>query len=224
MTESGFAESSAAEREALPPERKAWRVWPWLALAAVLAALLVVRGTRPSAEEPRGERHPAVGMKMPTFSLQPLTGEARQISLADLEGKVTLVNFWGPWCPACVVEFPHLMEIEAHFRERPGFQFLSVSTNYDALDESGLAESTEQFLKQYQVEIPTYRDPQALTTRGLVAVAKLEDFGYPATVLVGHEGAIRALWVGYVPGDEKAVREAVEAALKNLPNSGRKTP
>ena len=41
---------------------------------------------------------------------------------------MTLVNFWGPWCPACGIEFPHLVELEEHFRTDPNFQFLSVST------------------------------------------------------------------------------------------------
>jgi thiol-disulfide isomerase/thioredoxin len=163
--------------------------------------------------EPRGERHPAVGTKLPTFQLEPLTGEVRPASAADLAGKVTLVNFWGPWCGACVVEFPHLVEIEQHFRTKPGFQFFSVSSNFDPRDEQGLAESTEAFLKQQQADFPTYRDPQGATTISLVKAAEIENFGFPATVVFGRGGAIRGLWIGYVPGDELAVRKAIDAAL-----------
>ena len=64
-------------------------------------------------EEVRGERHPAVGQKITTFALQPLTGDSREVTEADLAEKVTLVNFWGPWCGACAVEFPHLVEVSS---------------------------------------------------------------------------------------------------------------
>src|SRR5262249_39047933 len=135
--------------------------------------------------------HPAIGTKLTMFRLEPLTGNGRPITEADLIGKVTLVNFWGPWCGACVVEFPHLMEIEKHFREEPDFQFLSISTNYNPRDDKGLAQSTEHFLKQRRADFPTYRDPDAATTRDLIQAARLDHFGYPTTVLIDREGAIR---------------------------------
>jgi hypothetical protein len=33
-------------------------------------------------------------------------------------------------------------------------------------------------------------------------------------VLIGRDGAIRGLWVGYIPGDETAIRRAIDTALK----------
>ena len=73
--------------------------------------------------------------------LTPHILRAPDISEADLKGKVTLVNFWGPWCPACAIEFPHLVELEEHFRGDPNFQFLSISTNADPLDDRGLRDA-----------------------------------------------------------------------------------
>jgi thiol-disulfide isomerase/thioredoxin len=215
MSNSGFAKSSDAEQQLLPPVRSSWRVWPWVLLAAVVAIVLLVRaGIQSPPPESRGERHPAVGTKLTTFHLEPLTGDSRQVSEADLEGKVTLVNFWGPWCGACLVEFPHLMELEQHFRGQAGFQFFSVSSNYDPRDETGLVESTEQFLKSQRAEFSAYRDPKGQTIIALINSAKVEDFGYPATILVGSDTTIRGLWIGYVPDDEKAVRQAIEDALR----------
>jgi cytochrome c biogenesis protein CcmG/thiol:disulfide interchange protein DsbE len=212
MQEAGFAKSSEAERQSLPPER-AWGIGPWLLALLGLAVVVGLWALVKPSPELRGERHPSVGLKLATFHLEPLTGEARPASSADLAGKITLVNFWGPWCGPCGVEFPHLVEIEQHFRTQPGFQFFSVSSNSDPRDEQGLAESTERFMKQQQADFPTYRDPQAQTTIGLVNTAKIEQFGYPATVLLGRDGAIRGLWIGYMPGDERAVRRAIETAL-----------
>ena len=65
---SGFAQSSEAERQLMPPERSGWGVWPWVGLLVVLAIGLIVRGMmKPAADreqEPRGEHHPAVGVKL----------------------------------------------------------------------------------------------------------------------------------------------------------------
>jgi thiol-disulfide isomerase/thioredoxin len=214
MTESGFAKSSEAERRMMQPERSGWGVWPWVVLLVAVLGMVVLRGMIRPPPEPRGEHHPAVATKVTRFHLEPLTGDSREVSISDLDEKVTLINFWGPWCSACVVEFPHLVELEQHFRGQSRFQFFSISSNYNPADTTGLAENTEQFLKAHKADFPTYRDPQGQTTIALIQAAKIEEFGYPATVLLGQGGVIRGVWIGYVPGDETAVRQAIEKAVK----------
>jgi len=219
MADSGFSKSSQAEQQMLPPERKAWPVWPWLVLLLVLAAILIVHAATGVPTESRGTRHPAVGTKLTTFHLEPLTGDAQPVSQSALEGKVTLVNFWGPWCPACLIEFPHLMEVEKHFRSDGRFQFFSVSSNVDPRDETGLAASTEEFLKQQQADFPTYRDPQGDTAKTFITAAKIEDFGFPSTLLIGPDGTLRGLWLGYQLNDEKSIQQAIELMLKQTKGS-----
>src|SRR5262245_1596548 len=152
MADSGFARSSASEQQLLGPARQISRIWLWLGLMVVVAALVVLSSLLRPPPEARGPRHPAVGTKIATFHLEPLKGDARETSIDDLAGKVTLINFWGPWCSACVIEFPHLVELGRHFRRKDGFQFFSISSNHDPRDEAGLAASTEAFLKQHQAD------------------------------------------------------------------------
>lgn len=203
----------------LPPQRRPWPLWPWLALLVGLIVVLILRGGAGPPAESRGTTHPAVGTKLTMFHLEPLNGDAQPVGEAELQGKVTLVNFWGPWCPACLIEFPHLMEVEKHFRSQPSFQFFSVSSNVNPRDDTGLAASTEQFLKQQQADFPTYRDPLGETARSFIKAAKVEDFGFPSTLLIGPDGAIRGLWLGYEPGDEKAIRQALEKTLHETKRS-----
>jgi cytochrome c biogenesis protein CcmG, thiol:disulfide interchange protein DsbE len=180
-----------------------------------LAVLLVLRFSRPVSEPEadNGESHSAVGTALTELSLTPLTGDPPPVELSNLDGKITLINFWGPWCGPCNLEFPHLMELVEHFRTHDDFQFLSVSVNPSPHDTAGLAESTSQFLRQKKANLGTYFDPGGKTQIALIQAARIEEFGYPATLLVDDKRVVRGLWLGYRAGDERQVRQAVQALL-----------
>jgi thiol-disulfide isomerase/thioredoxin len=191
-------------------------MWPLLLGLVALALVLVVRFGFAPQPSTKGESDPSVGQTLSTFRLQPLTGNAQATTEADLVDKVTLVNFWGPWCGPCAMEFPHLVEVVAHFRSKPQFQFFSIASNQNPHDDRGLLESTAAFMKEQKADFPTYRDPDGETTSALIHDAKLGQFGFPATVLLGPGGVIRAIWIGYEPGDENAVRRAIDKALLDV--------
>jgi cytochrome c biogenesis protein CcmG/thiol:disulfide interchange protein DsbE len=46
---------------------------------------------------------PLIGKPMPNVSVERLVGEG-QVSLADYEGEVLVVNFWASWCFSCRTE------------------------------------------------------------------------------------------------------------------------
>jgi len=216
MPDPTFSHSSHADQQALAPQGPArWR-WPWLPLLGALALLIALRFSALSgnAGGRDGLDGPGIGTKLTQLDLQPLTGNPDPVSLADLEGKVTLINFWGPWCGYCVVEFPHLVELEKHLRAEPDFQLLSVSSNPDPSDERGLAESTKSFLMQQRAEFPTYRDPGGQSTRALAHSAGLQQFGYPTTVVLDRNALIRGVWIGFRPGDERGMQQLIERVLQ----------
>jgi len=214
---SNFAESSASEQELHATKRGSPRLWLWLTLLAALAGVMAWRmfnGHNAVEEEGNGRKHAAVGMKFAAVSLEPLTGGGQPIGEADLAGKVTLINFWGPWCGYCRDEFPSLVESDEHFRSQKDFLFLSVSSPGTPAGEATLREETEQFLRQQRATFRTLRDPDDRTKLALITAAQLEHFGFPTTVVLGRDGTIRGLWSGYRPGDERYVREAIESALR----------
>jgi thiol-disulfide isomerase/thioredoxin len=206
---------------ATPPARKSGGAW--VAIAVVLAAgaglLLLIAMTGSRGGWQGGDKHPAVGRKIELVELAPLAGNPPAISRADLDGKVTLINFWGPWCGPCAVEFPHLMEIEQHFRERPGFQLISVAYPSGPHDAPTLAQDTAEFLKQRQAKFGAYVDPAGATASHVESVAELAGFVLPTTIVVGRDGAIRGLWAGYRRGDEREVERVIEETLKSERNS-----
>ena len=48
---------------------------------------------------------------VPEFALPAIEGFDQGLSSSDLKGKVSLVNIWGSWCVACIIEHPLLMEL-----------------------------------------------------------------------------------------------------------------
>jgi len=213
---SQFGETSAAESELLANRRSSLRLWPWLALLGVLAALLVWRNFGPPAadEEGNGRKHAAVGTRFTAITLQPLTGGGLPVAEADLAGKVTVINFWGPWCGYCKIEFPHLVELEDHYRSRSDFLFLSVSSAAGPQDDPTLREDTEHFLRQERATFRTLQDPGDQTKFALVNTARLDGFAFPTTVVLDKGSKIRGLWIGYRPGDERRLADAIESALR----------
>lgn len=60
---------------------------------------------------PREVPSPLVNRPAPTFELPQLHEPARKLAVADLRGKVWLLNVWASWCVSCREEHPLLVEL-----------------------------------------------------------------------------------------------------------------
>jgi peroxiredoxin len=58
------------------------------------------------------------------------TIDGKKISMADLKGKVVLVNFWATDCPGCIKEMPELVKTYNDYQTK-GFEIISVAMPYD---------------------------------------------------------------------------------------------
>ena len=56
--------------------------------------------------------------------------DGKQISSADFEGKVLVVNLWGSWCPPCRKEAPELQKASTELAD-DNVQFLGLLTKDD---------------------------------------------------------------------------------------------
>ena len=52
------------------------------------------------------------------------------VSEKQLQGKVTLINFWYPSCPGCVVEMPKLIDTQAKFAGT-AYQTIAISLPFN---------------------------------------------------------------------------------------------
>lgn len=56
--------------------------------------------------------------------------DGSQKTTADLQGKVTLVNFWATSCTTCVAEMPEIIATYKKFQPQ-GFETVAVAMSYD---------------------------------------------------------------------------------------------
>jgi peroxiredoxin len=91
-------------------------------IAAVLAVVVIGGGGFAAWKSFSGsEPAPNVGYTL-------LNGQ--KSNLADLKGKVVLVNFWATSCTTCMHEMPQIVQTHEMFKQR-GYETLAVAMSYD---------------------------------------------------------------------------------------------
>ncbi|MFQ6551299.1 TlpA disulfide reductase family protein [Aestuariibius insulae] len=105
------------------------------------------------------------------------TGEdGSEMTLAEYEGQVVLLNFWATWCAPCRKEMPHLSELQTELGGSD-FQVVTVATGRNP------PEGMVRFLEEIGVDnLPLHRDPRQKLARGAGVL------GLPVTVLLDREG------------------------------------
>lgn len=179
-------------------------------LAVVLLLVVIVKLNTPPTDPTKA---PAVGKRPEKLTLTPLEDDGEALTLADLEGQVVLINFWGPWCPPCRAEFPELMELRESLAGAKRFRFVSV-TAMPGEDEEDLVQMTKTYLQTQKYDLPVYRDSQMTTRDELKELNQANDFPFPTTILLDEQGVIRAVWVGYRQGVGEQMQELIKKLLK----------
>jgi len=185
----------------------------WTLLAIMAGAMLIFTIFRPlDLLRTTGVEDPAVGLPLPLLQLDPLTGDGKPMDLQATKGRVTLLNFWGTWCPPCRREFPHIVELYNQHEDNKDFLLLAVSCpGQGTEDMDELREATQQFLGHHETTMPTYADPESATQFAVNAVVGLQ--GIPTTIVLDRSGTIRGVWRGYSPADVPRIKKLVAQLL-----------
>jgi len=118
-----------------------------------------------------------VAEKSPDFILDFPDGS--QISLKDLKGQVTLLQFTASWCHVCREEMPHIeKEIWKVYN--------NMGLNVIGIDRDEPAEVVTSFAKEVQVTYPLALDPGA----DIFALFADRDSGVTRNVILGPDGKI----------------------------------
>ena len=176
-------EQAGPAPEPAPRRRVQW--WQIAAFAGVVALLgLVAFQMRHNG--PLAAAQVGAGEKAPTFTLQTFDGQ--QVNLADLHGKVVLVNFWASWCVPCAQEAPDLENTWRQYKDK-GVVFVGV----DYVDTETEARA---YLSHYDI---TYFNGADLGTR-ISQAYRIR--GVPETYIVDQNGILRASFIGPTTQDQ----------------------
>ena len=122
--------------------------------------------------------------------------------LAQLKGKVVLVNFWATWCPPCRREMPSMQRLKDALAGE-AFEVLAVDVGEDA-------DTILAFTSQLDVQL---RFPILLDTRSQVMQA-WQVAGLPTTFLVDRQGRIVASAIGGREFDHPDIVKAVGELIR----------
>lgn len=136
----------------------------------------------------------------PNFSLVNMKGET--VSLADMKGKVIVLDFWATWCGPCKISFPGMQAAVNKYKDDDAVEFLFIDTwqreeNYKEVVEKFIADNNYTF----HVLFDEMKD-RALATTTAYGVK-----GIPHKVIIDGEGFIRFESSGGSADVEKIVNE-----------------
>lgn len=150
---------------------------------------------KPQEEHIRAE----LNKKAPLFTLKDMNGT--DVSLADFEGKVAVIDFWASWCHACKLAAPVLEKLYQKYQNRDVI-ILGIS-----LDSGFKAEkNVRDFIKDYHQTYPIlWDDERTSTTYGITIV--------PTTFVLDKDHVIVKEYAGFLPRFEEDLDEQIERLL-----------
>ena len=154
-----------------------------LSLAAVGLAGCNQHSARPAPPKETDVAAGEIGSRLPEFSVEDLQG--REISSADLRGKVVLIDFWATWCQPCKKEMPGYQKLLDLYGTR-GFAVVGFKADMMKDTEDPLA-----FAKKIGVRYPLAVATDEMTKK----FGGIE--GLPTTLLYDRQGILRKKVIGF---------------------------
>ena len=180
---------SAVNRAHVAASNRAMHARTWISAGCACFLILGLAASVAAVDE--GARAPELGAR---------TLDGQTLRMADLRGKVVIVDFWASWCEPCREEMPVLERLYRRYREQ-GLVVVGVSVDRTERNARG-------FLRRTRVSFPIIHDAShAIANR--YSPPKM-----PSSYIVDRRGVIRHVHEGFRAGDAEQMEREVRALLR----------
>jgi len=127
--------------------------------------------------------------------------DGRAVRVADLKGKVVVLNVWATYCAPCFAEFPQLEAIHRQYSKR-GVEFIGLSIDEDAARPKVIAA-----WKKHGLPFTLWLDPRES------APVEFATPSIPVTFVIDRRGIVRFRHNDKIRASDPDLKAAIEAAL-----------
>ena len=140
------------------------------------------------------------GELAPHFNLPSIYPDKPSISLQELAGKTVYIDFWASWCAPCLISLPLYNDMYHRYKDQ-GLEVLAISVDNPV--EEGL-----EFLEATPLDFLIPSDPEGETAELFQVI------GMPTSYLIGPDGEVKLVHMGFRNGDMDIIEAAVQEVLE----------
>lgn len=145
----------------------------------IAATLPIILNSNQANAGDRPNSYSEIGKKCPKFSLKKNGGGS--FSNANLKGKTTIIEFFGLWCPDCMLDAPNVAQFAAIANATKGMQFIGIHTH----GRYGRWGSLDKFFEEKKYKYPVAIDDDK-TAYNAFKIAWV-----PSFLIIDNKGIIR---------------------------------
>jgi peroxiredoxin len=143
-----------------------------------------------------------IGQQIPNFEMTMTDGKV--VRMADLEGKIVMLQFTASWCSVCRKEMPHIeTDIWKKYKDNPNFALFGID-----LDEP--VDKVKDFAKQIPITYPLALDPKG----GIFYQFAEQKAGVTRNVIIDKTGKIVYMTRLYKEEEFQEMKKVIASLLK----------